>query len=66
MDQSDSADPAIIHSVDNSWSMGYEMFGIAFVPVRAKIEDYFLYYYSELYEFSLPSCSVLIVALISQ
>lgn len=44
-----SADPAIIHGIDNSWSMGHEMFGIAFVPARAKIEDYFLYFYTENY-----------------
>jgi hypothetical protein len=45
----DSADPAIIDGVDNSWSLGHEMFGIAFVPVRAKIVDYFLHFYSENY-----------------
>jgi len=44
-----SAHPTIIHGVDNSWSIGYEMFKIAFVPVRGKIEDCFLCFYSENY-----------------
>jgi hypothetical protein len=44
-----SADPATIHGVNNWWLLGHEMFGIAFVPVRAKIEDYFLYFYPENY-----------------
>jgi len=44
-----SADPAITHGIDNSWSMGHEMCRIAIVPVRARIEDYFLYFYPENY-----------------
>jgi hypothetical protein len=44
-----SADTATIRGVDNSLSMGHGIFGIAFVPVTANIEDYFLCFYLENY-----------------